>query len=772
MTYFHVPGFPRIGEQRELKWALEKYWREEISETELQTIASDIKRGHWQAQIDVGCDLITVGDFCLYDHVLNASYLFNHLPRRVKTTERAIDQCFLAARGRAPTGQPVHACDMSKWFDTNYHYIVPEIHAEDSFSLQPDFLLKDIREAKELNQPIKVVLPGPVTYLRLADSKDGTDPLVHIDALTNTYGELISLLKKEGVEWVQLDEPVLATDLPEDWLQALERAYHQLNTPGINILLATYFGAAGENTSRIFSLPVQGIHLDLVEAPAQLTAAIDNIGPYKILSAGVIDGRNIWRTDLNTVYQALRPIHQRLGERLWISPSCSLLHVPYSAVNESGLESGCEYWLAFAAEKLHEGRLLKQALGDPSFIASADWLDQTQRVISRRTSERVHNSAVKARADVIAAGDWYRATPFEERLEVQQTALNLPLFPTTTIGSFPQTDAIRAVRKQWREGEITPEQYEQALKQEIEFCVREQEEIGLDVLVHGEAERTDMVEYFGALLKGIAVTANGWVQSYGSRCVKPPIIYGDIERQQALTVSWSTYAQSLTEKPMKGMLTGPVTILKWAFVRDDQPRSATTYQLAAVLNDEVRELEANGINIIQIDEPALREGLPLKKSARGEYIRWATSAFRYCYEGVSDSTQIHTHMCYADFDDILDAIEALDADVITLETARSASALLSTLKTQPYPNGIGPGVYDIHSPNIPEQSHVLNILNGALESTPAAHLWVNPDCGLKTRRWEEVTPALKAMVAAAEWIRTEDNQASAVKNRQGDVSLH
>lgn len=756
MSTFHVLGYPRVGAERELKWALESYWRNDITQESLWDVAKVVREDNWQAQLDAGCELLTVGDFCLYDHVLNTSFLLGHLPRRVNTTDNALDRIFLAARGRAPTGTPVHACEMTKWFDTNYHYLIPEFHAEDAFSLNAEFLLEEVRAAKQLSSNIKVALPGPLTYLWLGQSKDGSERLEHLDAVLDVYADLLCLLKEEGVSWVQLDEPALVTDLPLEWVNAYERAYHRLRGAGIDILLATYFGGVGEHLSRVFQLPVQGVHLDMVSAPEQLSAAVDQIGPYKVLSLGVIDGRNIWRADIELLYQSLKPIQKRLKDRLWVGTSCSLLHVPYRASTEQNLADGCEQWLSFAEEKLQEGVLLSKALNDETAKQGSQWLDQVQRSVARQLSKRVHKDAVKQRVVNIAPTEWHRPQGYNERQTLQQRLLNLPLFPTTTIGSFPQTQGIRKLRRDWRDGKIDVTAYELGLKDEIQHCIRIQEDIGLDVLVHGEAERNDMVEYFGELLDGIAVSAAGWVQSYGSRCVKPPIIYGDIERPSPMTVRWTEYAQSQTNQPVKAMLTGPVTMLKWAFVRNDQPWSDTAYQLAAVLHDEVQDLEAAGIHIIQIDEPALREALPLRRAEHKAYLNWAVNSFRYCYADTKATTQLHTHMCYADFDDILEAIQAMDADVITLETARSASALLNTLERKPYTNGIGPGVYDIHSPNIPEANQMEEILTGARSTVKDKDLWVNPDCGLKTRRWEEVIPALKAMVGVARKLRAEE----------------
>jgi 5-methyltetrahydropteroyltriglutamate--homocysteine methyltransferase len=759
MTKFHILGFPRIGEQRQLKRGLEGYWAGDVSQPELLLIATRIRESNWQRQLAAGVDWLTVGDFALYDHVLNTSVLLGHLPERVKTTDNRIDQMFLTARGRAPSGTPCHAAEMTKWFDTNYHYLVPECRADDTFQLQPEWLLDEIRAAQALTDQVKPVILGPMTYLFLAKSAEGVDRLSLLPRLLPIYSELFCLLKEQGIDWVQLDEPVLALDLPDDWQQAFEPAYHSLRFGGLNILLASYFGSLERNQSVALALPVQGLHIDQVAGTDDLGALVDKLGPYKVLSVGAISGRNIWRTDLDACYRLLKPVAEQLGDRLWVSTSCSLLHVPYDVDNEAATDGRMTPavlpWLAFAQQKLEEGSLLRDGLNTAATLNCQAWQQQADCITDRHESLMVHKPAVKLVAQTAASQQWQRSLPYEQRAECQQARWQLPLLPTTTIGSFPQTAEIRQLRQRFRQGDINPSVYHQGLLTEIEHCIRVQEDIGLDVLVHGEAERNDMVEYFGELLEGIAVSSHGWVQSYGSRCVKPPLIFGDIERLQPMTVEWSRYAASLSERPVKGMLTGPVTLLKWAFVRDDQPWSQTAYQLAAALRVEIAELEAAGIGMIQVDEPALREALPLKQAARADYLAWAVNSFRYATTAVAAETQIHTHMCYADFDDILPAIEAMDADVITLETARSASKLLDGLASRPYHNGIGPGVYDIHSPNVPDTEAMASILRAAAAVVPLRNLWVNPDCGLKTRRWEEVKPALKAMVQVAQTLRAQ-----------------
>jgi 5-methyltetrahydropteroyltriglutamate--homocysteine methyltransferase len=756
MTIFHVPGFPRLGAERQLKWALERYWKGDIQQQALLEVASDVRKNNWQIQLDAGVDWLAVGDFALYDHVLNTSYLLGHLPARARVASNPVDQLFLAARGREPGGLSAAACSMTKWFDTNYHYLVPECSSDDEFHLQPELLLEEIRAARQLASHVKPVVLGPLSYLYLGRSQDGTSRLELLPRLLPVYSELFALLKAEGIEWVQLDEPVLALNLPAEWLSALEPAYHSLRFNGVNVLLASYFDGYGPRLTQVLGLPVQGVHVDLVSGSDDIERILDRIGPYKVLSAGVISGRNIWRTDLQSLLPDLQKASDRLGERLWLSSSCSLLHVPYDASAEHAgpqLPATVLPWLAFARQKLDEGRLLANALSDPQVQSSAAWLAQQEAIAARQASADVHKPVVKARVAQAAAGTWLRDRPYAERAIIQQQRWQLPILPTTTIGSFPQTPAIRQLRATFRQGLIGLEEYESGLRKEIVQTIQIQEQLGLDVLVHGEAERNDMVEYFGELLEGIAVSRNGWVQSYGSRCVKPPIIFGDIERPKPMTVRWSQFAQGLSASPVKGMLTGPVTLLKWAFVRDDQPWADTAYQLAAVLRDEVRDLEAAGIGIIQVDEPGLREALPLNPAEHSAYLEWAVNSFRYATTGVAPETQIHTHMCYADFDDILPAIEAMDADVITLETARAAKKLLNSLQQHPYQNGIGPGVYDIHSPNVPTLESMAALLTEASAVVPLRNLWVNPDCGLKTRRWEEVIPSLQAMVTVAKALR-------------------
>jgi 5-methyltetrahydropteroyltriglutamate--homocysteine methyltransferase len=760
MAYTHNLGFPRIGAKRELKFALESYWRGESSRDELKTIAADLRRRHWQDQ--TALDLVPVGDFAFYDQVLDMSFTLGNLPERVHGFHGdALDNYFRVARGRSAQSDEYHAhcCggvaagEMTKWFDTNYHYIVPEFSAATTFKLDASRLLEQLAEAQALGIKAKPVIIGPVTYLALGKAKDNTDKLALLDRLLPVYGELLETLAAQGIEWVQIDEPILVTELDAQWQHAFNIAYHHLKSCRIKLLLATYFGQLGENTYLTANLPVAGLHVDAINGRDDVLAVIGMLPSHKILSLGIINGRNIWKTDLNGVLDWLEPLAKKLGDRLWIAPSCSLLHVPVDLDGEQKLDAEIKSWLAFAKQKLGELRVLATALKQGRAAVKIE-LDANRNAIeARRTSPRVNNPAVKAALAKIDAQLGQRKSPYAQRVNKQDAWLRLPKFPTTTIGSFPQTEEIRHARSQFKAGKIGELAYKDAMRNEIARSVREQEALGLDVFVHGEAERNDMVEYFGEQLDGYAFSQLGWVQSYGSRCVKPPILFGDISRPQAMTVEWTQYAASLTSKPMKGMLTGPVTILNWSFVRDDQPRSISCYQLALAIREEVLDLEKAGVRVIQIDEAALREGLPLRKSQWQEYLNWAVGSFRITANGVQDETQIHTHMCYSEFNDIIASIAAMDADVITIETSRSDMELLDAFDNFKYPNEIGPGVYDIHSPNIPSEQHIISLMKKAAERIPAERLWINPDCGLKTRQWHEVIPALTNMVAAAKKLR-------------------
>ncbi|MGH1485963.1 MAG: 5-methyltetrahydropteroyltriglutamate--homocysteine S-methyltransferase [Cellvibrionaceae bacterium] len=755
MVLTHNLGFPRIGKQRELKFALEDYWKGKTDKETLFNEAQRLRAEHWQQQSH--CDWIPVGDFSLYDQVLDMSFILGNIPKRVADLEgEAVDQYFRAARGRSAgdgNDSQLHACEMTKWFDTNYHFIVPELTRKTTFSLNPEPLLKQIQEAQILGVKAKPVIIGPVTYLWLSKPKDDCDPLDHLDALLSAYSQLLTLFADNNVEWVQVDEPVLVTELSREWSHALEKSYHRLQQKNSKLLLTTYFGQLKENLQLACQLPVAGLHIDAINAKDEINAVVDWLPKYKVLSLGVINGRNVWLTNLNKTLDWLEPLSKKIGERLWIAPSCSLLHVPVDLNQEKTLDPEIKNWMAFAIQKLQELDILKKALNEGRESVRELLNDNDQAIQSREVSKRVHDDKVKAAARAIHPDMGKRNNNYQIRSQLQRQQLNLPSYPTTTIGSFPQTPAIRQVRSAFKRGDIDQTTYTQSIRDEVAHSIKEQEKLGLDVLVHGEAERNDMVEYFGQQLEGYAFSNFGWVQSYGSRCVKPPILFGDIKRPKAMTTEWIQYAQSLTDKPMKGMLTGPVTILNWSFVRDDQPRSETCYQLALAIRDEVLDLEKISIQIIQIDEAALREGLPLRQSQWQSYLDWAVESFKICANGVKDKTQIHTHMCYSEFNDIIDAIAQMDADVITIETSRSDMELLDVFDEFQYPNDIGPGVYDIHSPNTPTVEQIVKLMNKATERIPSDRLWINPDCGLKTRQWNEVFPALINMVTAAKQLR-------------------
>ncbi|CAN7664969.1 5-methyltetrahydropteroyltriglutamate--homocysteine S-methyltransferase [Paraburkholderia sp. SIMBA_054] len=760
MVTTHNLGFPRIGAKRELKFALDQYWKDESTRDELKAVGAQLRGRHWKDQARL--DFVPVGDFAFYDQVLDMSFTLGNLPERVRGFHGdALDNAFRVARGRSAQNAEAHsACcggvaagEMTKWFDTNYHYIVPEFDANTQFSLDPSRLLEQINEARALGVNVKPVIIGPVTYLWLGKAKDDSDKLALLPRLLPVYAALLDYFTAQGIEWVQIDEPVLVTELDAKWRDAFVTAYDALSARRVKLLLATYFGQSQDNLELACKLPVDGLHIDAINARDEVAQIAAKLPDAALLSVGVINGRNIWKTDLNAVLEWLEPLHRSLGDRLWIAPSCSLLHTPVDLNSEQKLDAEIKSWLAFALQKLDELTVLAGALNNGR-ESVADALDANAAAIeSRRVSPRVHNPVVKAAIARIDAALGKRVSAYPQRAEKQSAILNLPAFPTTTIGSFPQTSDIRHARSQYKSGELDQAGYNAAMEREITRAVKEQEALGLDVLVHGEAERNDMVEYFGEQLDGYAFSQFGWVQSYGSRCVKPPILFGDISRPKAMTVEWIRYAQSQTTKPMKGMLTGPVTILNWSFVRDDQPRSVSCHQLALAIREEVLDLEKAGVRVIQIDEAALREGLPLRRSQWSEYLQWAVESFRITANGVQDETQIHTHMCYSEFNDIIASIADMDADVITIETSRSDMELLDAFDDFDYPNQIGPGVYDIHSPNIPSQDHIVNLMKKAAGRIPAERLWVNPDCGLKTRAWDEVIPALKNMVAAAQTLR-------------------
>nr|WP_298128664.1 5-methyltetrahydropteroyltriglutamate--homocysteine S-methyltransferase [uncultured Pseudoxanthomonas sp.] len=763
MTTVTTLGFPRIGAKRELKSALERYWRGESTAADLQDTARDLRHRHWQLQRDAGADVVPCNDFALYDHVLDTAFLFDAIPDAYRTLADAdpLTGYFALARGVQRSGTDLRALEMTKWFDTNYHYLVPELHAGQTFRLRGEKPVAEFLEARAAGHAARPVLLGPVSFLLLAKTVDGSDRLALLDALLPAYGELLAKLHDAGADWVQLDEPCLVLDLDDAAHAAYLKAYAVLaKDTRPSLLLATYFGRLGDNLPLACALPVEGLHVDLVRGKEQLDEVLKHLPKGRVLSAGLVDGRNIWRTNLDNALVLAKYAQGHVGDNaLWLSPSCSLLHVPVDVTGEKSLSSDLRSWLAFARQKIEELRLLADALRDAR-AADAGLALARDRIESRRQSARVHRPEVAARLASPEATDIDRDSPYPLRRVAQAARLGLPVYPTTTIGSFPQTHEVREARSRHKAGKLSDADYEVFLREETERCVRFQEDIGIDVLVHGEFERNDMVEYFGEQLDGFAFTRNGWVQSYGSRCVKPPVIYGDVSRPVQMTVRWSTYAQSLTDRPMKGMLTGPVTVLQWSFVRDDQPRAQTCRQIALALRDEVLDLEAAGIRVIQIDEPALREGLPLRRDDWRAYLDWAVECFRITAAGVADDTQVHTHMCYSEFNDIIDAVAAMDADVISIETSRSRMKLLDAFVKFRYPNEMGPGVYDIHSPRIPSIGEMIELLEKARAVLAPEQIWVNPDCGLKTRGWAEVRTALERMVAAARALRRAQAQAA------------
>ncbi|WP_264273242.1 5-methyltetrahydropteroyltriglutamate--homocysteine S-methyltransferase [Duffyella gerundensis] len=747
----HTLGFPRIGLRRELKKAQESYWAGNSTQEALLATGRELRARHWQQQQAAGVDLLPVGDFAWYDHVLTTSLMLGNVPARHqnKAGNVDLDTLFRIARGRAPTGEPAAAAEMTKWFNTNYHYMVPEFTRGQQFSLSWHQLLDEVDEALALGHKIKPVLLGPVTYLWLGKVKgESFDRLSLLQDILPVYQQVLDALAQRGVEWVQIDEPALVLELPQAWLEAFKPAYAALNGR-CKLLLTTYFDSVSHNLDTVRQLPVQGLHVDLIHGRDDIVALNQQLPADWLLSLGVINGRNVWRADLTQWFERLQPL-QAQRKQLWIGSSCSLLHSPIDLSVETRLDEEVKSWFAFALQKCAELALLSNALNNNDGTALETW---SAPVRARRHSGRVHNAAVGERLAGITAKESQRHSDYQTRAAAQRQRFNLPAWPTTTIGSFPQTHDIRSLRLDFKKGTIDGNHYRTGIAEHIKQAVNEQEQLGLDVLVHGEAERNDMVEYFGEHLEGFVFTQNGWVQSYGSRCVKPPVIIGDVSRPQPITVEWAKYAQSLTDKPVKGMLTGPVTILCWSFPREDVTRETIARQIALALRDEVADLEKAGIGIIQIDEPALREGLPLRQSEWAAYLEWAVEAFRLNAAVAQDDTQIHTHMCYCEFNDIMASIAALDADVITIETSRSDMELLESFEEFAYPNEIGPGVYDIHSPNVPSVEWIEALLLKAAKRIPVERLWVNPDCGLKTRGWSETRQALANMVTAAQNLR-------------------
>ncbi|AZB32933.1 5-methyltetrahydropteroyltriglutamate--homocysteine S-methyltransferase [Chryseobacterium bernardetii] len=761
----HILGYPRIGSKRELKKACEQYWSGKIVLEELLTAGRTICSQNWNLQKEAGIDLIPCNDFSYYDQVLDMSLVVGAIPERyhevaLKKNNSELDLYFAMARGYQKDGLDITAMEMTKWFDTNYHYIVPEFFKNQQFKLTSDKIFNEFAGAKQAGINAKPVIIGLVSYLLLGKEKEeGFDKLDLAHNLLSVYIEIVSKLQLQGAEWIQFDEPFLALDITEKAKETYTFVYAELRRlfPKLKFIVTTYFEGLRNNLPLAVSLPVNVLHIDLVRCPEQLEDVLHDIPESLSLSLGVVDGRNIWKNNYEKSLSLIAKAAGKLGpERVFIAPSCSLLHSPCDLDFETVLEPEIKNWLAFAKQKVKEVAVLKElASGTTDNNILQDFEANKKAVSHRKTSPLIHNKEVKLRAESVTEKDSQRKNAFNIRKEQQQKALQLPLFPTTTIGSFPQTAKVRSWRAKFKKGELTAEQYDALLKEETRRTIRWQENIGIDVLVHGEYERNDMVEYFGEQLKGFIFTRNGWVQSYGSRCVKPPIIFGDVSRPEPMTVYWSQYAQSQTDQWVKGMLTGPVTILQWSFVRDDQPRSETCKQIALAIRDEVQDLEKAGIRIIQIDEPAIREGLPLRKTDWQNYLKWAVEAFKISASGVEDTTQIHTHMCYSEFNDIIKNIADMDADVITIECSRSQMELLQAFADFRYPNEIGPGVYDIHSPRVPSKEEMTALLMKAQQVIPAQQLWVNPDCGLKTRHWEETEKALIAMVAAAKEVSVE-----------------
>ncbi|NQX41495.1 5-methyltetrahydropteroyltriglutamate--homocysteine methyltransferase [Pedobacter steynii] len=757
----HNLGYPRIGSNRELKKACEQYWSGNISLAELLSKGKSIYEQNWKLQQEAGIDLIPSNDFSYYDQILDMSLTVGAIPKRYNQvalkSNNEMDLYFAMARGYQKDGLDITAMEMTKWLDTNYHYIVPEFYKDQEFKLFSNKIVNEFAAAKQLGIKSKPVIIGPVSYLLLGKEKEeGFDKLDLVKRLLPVYIQILNELKAYGAEWVQFDEPFLALDINDKTREAYKYVYAEIRKqfPYLKILVATYFEGLKDNLALALSLPVNALHIDLVRCPEQLDEVLDAIPEQLILSLGIVDGRNIWKNDFEQSLAIVKKAIDKLGsDRILLAPSCSLLHSPCDLdleTNDQTLTPEIKEWLAFAKQKIDEVVVLKALSAEsPDQNALAKLEYNKKAIANRSTSKLIHNGQIKQRVSSITTKDAQRENPFSIRKKAQQDILQLPLFPTTTIGSFPQTAEVRSWRARFKKGEISPAEYDSLLKKETEETIRWQEEIGIDVLVHGEFERNDMVEYFGEQLNGFSFTKNGWVQSYGSRCVKPPVIYGDVHRPAAMTVYWTAYAQSLTNSLVKGMLTGPVTILQWSFVRNDQPRSVTCNQIALAIRDEVTDLENAGIKIIQIDEPAIREGLPLRKADWQNYLQWAVNAFKISASGVKDETQIHTHMCYSEFNDIIQNIADMDADVITIECSRSQMELLDAFADFKYPNEIGPGVYDIHSPRVPSKEEMVRLLEKAKAVIPADQLWVNPDCGLKTRHWPETKSALIAMVAAA-----------------------
>jgi len=742
-------GYPRIGPKRELKKALESFWKGDIKENELQSTAKDLRKKNWEIQKENGIDLITSNDFSFYDQVLDTICLLGAVPDRYNWQGDDVDlkTYFAMARGSQTKELDVSALEMTKWFDTNYHYLVPELKSDQKFKISSQKPFEEFKEAQSAGYKTKPVLLGPITFLLLSKSTEGKNTLDLLDNLLPVYLEIVKKLNDLGTEWIQIDEPIFVKDLDEGVVSKIKKTLNSIKEAAGNskILLTTYFESIDQKVKEeVFASDVDAVHLDLVRGENNFNYIKDS---NKTLSLGVINGRNIWKSDLTQIIDQIKDVK---GDFI-ISSSCPLLHTPYDLDLETKVPENIKKWLAFAKQKLQEINILKQNINHGE--AKSDLTDNKACIEERKKSSLIHDDNVKVRVKTINEDTLNRQSKYEDRAKIQRDIFNLPLYPTTTIGSFPQTKDVRQARAKNRKGELSNEDYDKFLEDKTIEAIKRQEELGIDVIVHGEFERNDMVEYFGENLKGFTFTSSGFVQSYGSRCVKPPIIFGDVSRPEPMTVRWSKFAQKQTSSIVKGMLTGPITILQWSFVRDDQPRQTTAEQIAFAIRDEVADLESNGIRMIQIDEPALREGLPLKRKDWDEYLKWSVNAFRISAAVVKNETQIHTHMCYAEFEDIIDSIAALDADVISIETSRSRMELLKTFEKFKYPNEIGPGVYDIHSPRVPKKDEMVELIKKASKQIDPKRLWVNPDCGLKTRGWPETIDALKEMVSAAKELR-------------------
>ena len=743
-------GYPRIGPKRELKKALEQFWKGEIQEQDLHNVAKNLRKQNWQTQKSAGVDLISSNDFSFYDQVLDAICLLGAVPKRYKWDGQEVNLTtyFAMARGSQTTDLDVPALEMTKWFDTNYHYLVPELSAEQTFKLSSNKPFEEYEEAKQAGFNTKPIILGPLTFLLLAKGIDGFNTINLLDKILPIYKQIVEKFSQLGAEWIQIDEPILVKDLDSNVVSKIKDTLNQIKGAAGNckILLATYFEDLNEDVkNQVFESNVDVVHLDLVRGSKNKEYVKNS---NKKLSLGLVDGRNVWKTNLQ---EKINFIKDNISNDVIIASSCPLLHSPYDLELEQKVPVEIKRWLSFAKQKLLELNVIKGFINEGSHREALD--NNAADIHDRETSKLIHDNAVKDRIKTINKSITERKSSYVDRAKIQKNIFSLPKYPTTTIGSFPQTTDVRQARAKFKRGELDETSYEKFLEEKTIDTIRKQESIGIDVIVHGEFERNDMVEYFGEQLKGFTFTSSGFVQSYGSRCVKPPIIFGNVSRPKPMTVRWSKFAQEQTKQIVKGMLTGPITILQWSFVRDDQPRKFTAQEIGFAIRDEVEDLEKNGIRMIQIDEPALREGLPLKKKDWKDYLSWSVDCFKISAAVVKDETQIHTHMCYAEFEDIIDSIAALDADVISIETSRSRMELLTTFEKFKYPNEVGPGVYDIHSPRVPSQDEMKILIEKASKLIDPSRIWVNPDCGLKTRGWPETIDALTKMVNAAKELR-------------------